>query len=255
MSVSPLPRPGASTGVFDDANAAQLSAADTTHWWFRGKSEVVGAVLRRWAPAEGWLVDVGAGSGGVTSMIPWEGSRRLVVEGSSPLVQSAGGRGLAATQGSVLSLPLRDRVASAVCLLDVIEHLPDPVAALEEARRVVSGDGVVVVSAPAHMWLWSATDVALGHHRRYTRRLLHTQVVAAGLEPLWISHAFCWCAAPVWLARKACRGAEADLGISEASPALNRLADLLNRAERSVLGRTTVPIGTSVLAVARRASP
>jgi len=250
LTASPPLSSGASAGVFDDANAAQLAAADTSHWWFRGKSAVVGAVLRRWAPPRGWLIDVGAGSGGVTSMLPWD-SRRLVVEGSGPLVASAGRRGLDAAQGDVLCLPVRDRVAAAVCLLDVIEHLHDPVAALEEAGRVVADDGIVVVSVPAHSWLWSEADVALGHHRRYDRRLLDAHLAAAGLEPLWTSHVFSWCVPPVWLARKVRRPSEAELGISATSPIVDRLADLLNRGERQVLGRATLPIGTSVLAVAR----
>jgi SAM-dependent methyltransferase len=242
-------RPG-TVGVFDASNAAQLAAADTWHWWFRGKAELVNAVLARWAPSTGLLVDVGAGSGGVTSMVRWRG-RRVALEGSPRLVTNARSRGLDAVQADVLRLPFKARSASAVCLLDVIEHLRKPVASLAEARRVVAGDGVVVVTVPAHEWLWSATDEALGHHRRYTMPALRADLAQAELHPLWMSHAFSWCVPPVWLVRRAKRSSAVELGIEPSRPAVTRTADALNSVERTVLRRVPMPFGTSIVTVAR----
>jgi len=50
----------------------------------------------------------------------------------------------------------------------VIEHLDDDRQALQEFLRVVKPSGVVVLTAPALMSLWSEWDVALHHRRRYT---------------------------------------------------------------------------------------
>ena len=44
------------------------------------------------APRDGWLVDVGAGSGGVTALIGWDPERMLVVEGNEALVRQADAR-------------------------------------------------------------------------------------------------------------------------------------------------------------------
>jgi SAM-dependent methyltransferase len=237
--------------VFADDNAAHLAAADTSHWWFRGKAKLVDTLVLRWAPSDGWFVDVGAGSAGVTSMVQWRGGPRLALEGSAPLVGEAHRRGLDALQANVLSLPLVSRSASVVCLLDVIEHLPDPVSGLAEARRVVTKDGVVVVTVPAHQWLWSAADEELGHHRRYTIPMLRDQLQDAGLQTVWCSHAFSWCVPPVWLVRKAKKSSKAELGIGPASPLVNSTADRLNAAERAFLRRRSLPFGTTVVAVAR----
>jgi SAM-dependent methyltransferase len=236
--------------VFDDTNAARLAAADASHWWFRGKAELVSAALDRWVPTAGWLLDVGAGSGGVTSMVRWRG-RRLAAEGSRALVTDARRRGLEAVRADVLALPFRDHCATAVCLLDVIEHLPDPIVALAEARRVVAADGIVVVTVPAHGWLWSEADEALGHRRRYTMPALRRDLTAARLQPMWMSHAFSWCVPPVWLVRKGRRSSKPELGIEPSSPAVTRAAGALNAVERSVVRRVPLPFGTSIVAVAR----
>jgi SAM-dependent methyltransferase len=245
------PAPPGPGGVFDDANARKLSDADAGHWWFAGKACLVSELLRKWAPRHGWIVDVGAGSGGVTSMLECPSNRRLAVEGNLDLASVAAQRGLCAGQADVTRLPVRSGSAAAVCLLDVIEHLPDPVEALAEARRVAAPAGVVIVTVPAHMWLWSEADEVLGHHRRYRRPTLVADLEQAGLRPQWVSHAFSWCVPAVWSARKFNRSHEPQLGIGSAPAAVDRLARLLNSAERRILSAGTLPFGTSVAAVAR----
>jgi SAM-dependent methyltransferase len=238
------------SGVFDEVNAAHLSQADTSHWWFRGKAQLVSELLRRWAPSTGWVVDVGAGSGGVTSMLDVEFHDRLALEGSAVLVEVAARRGLRTGCSDVVSLPLRSGSAAAVCLLDVIEHLLHPVEALAEARRLVGTTGVVIVTVPAHAWLWSQADEVLGHQRRYTRSALRVHLVAAGLEPLWLSHVFSWCVPPVWAARKLKPSSDAELGIDRTSRTVDQLARALNSTERRLLSKATLPFGTSIAAVA-----
>ena len=238
------------SSVFDEVNAAHLSEADSSHWWFRGKAQLISELICRWAPSKGWVVDAGAGSGGVTSMLDLALRRRLAVEGSAALAALAADRGLEAGRADVTRLPVRSGSAAAVCLLDVIEHLPHPVAALAEARRVVGEAGVVIVTVPAHTWLWSSADEVLGHQLRYQRGELRGQLSEAGLEPRWMSHVFSWCVPPVWVARKLKPSAGAELGIDRTSRSVGRLADALNATERMVLSRTTLPLGTSIAAVA-----
>jgi len=62
---------GSASGAFHGENAAALAAADIVHWWFRSKAAFVSSALRRFAPPPGWLVDVGAGSAGVTALVGW----------------------------------------------------------------------------------------------------------------------------------------------------------------------------------------
>ena len=68
-------------------------------------------------------------------------------------------------------------------MLDVIEHVEEDVTFV----RGVTGDsmddeGWLLVTVPAHQWLFSDHDRALKHYRRYSPRLLHSVLRAAGLE-------------------------------------------------------------------------
>jgi SAM-dependent methyltransferase len=185
-------------------------------------------------------------------MLGWTPDRRLVIEGNGVLATQARRRhGLDSARGVVDHLPLADASTAVVCLLDVIEHLVDPVAALREARRVLGPNGVVVVNVPAHRWLWSASDVVLGHHRRYTGAMLRGQLAEAGLAPVLLTHVFSWLVPPVWVKRRFAPGGQAELGLDQSGAVIDAAATVLTRLERTAVGRAALPFGTSLLCVAR----
>jgi dolichyl-phosphate beta-glucosyltransferase len=244
------------TQVFDDANAATLAGADRSHWWFRSKAALVATALHRtMGPRDerGWLVDVGGGAGGVTALLGWPPDRVAVLEGNHALaIQAHRAHGLAAVRTAANRVPMADGAAEVVCLLDVIEHLHDPIAALREAGRVLAPDGRLVVTVPAHTWLWSAADEQLGHVKRYTRPALTTELAASGFEPVLLTHVFSWLVPPVFLTRKLVGRGSAELGLDKTSFALATAAMALTALERQLLGHVRLPFGTSVLCVAIR---
>jgi hypothetical protein len=56
-----------------------------------------------------------------------------------------------------------------ILYLDVIEHISEDSAELVCARRYLATRGNLVVLAPAHQFLFTPFDAAVGHHRRYNR--------------------------------------------------------------------------------------
>jgi SAM-dependent methyltransferase len=59
-----------------------------------------------------------------------------------------------------------------ILYIDVLEHIADDRAELERARRLLLPGGRIIVLAPAHQWLYSPFDSAVGHERRYSRSTL-----------------------------------------------------------------------------------
>ena len=240
--------------VFDDQRAAELSESDTRHWWFRSKSAFVAAAIRHHVPKEhreGYLADVGAGAGGVTALLGWSPRRLVAIDGAEALAQRAGTRhALLAAVGLGERLPLREASVSIVALLDVIEHLPQQQHTLGEASRVLRPDGYLVVTVPAHRWLWSDADELLGHVRRYTRPLVRAHLAEAGFRPVYLSHVFGWLLLPMWLRRRLASSREAQLGLDLRSPLLDGLAMTLTWLESTITRVVPSPLGTSIICVA-----
>lgn len=244
------------SGVFDNRQASTLIESDTDHWWFRSKGAFVSGALRRHrqpGPTP-LLVDVGAGAGGVTAILGWPPDRLAVVEGSEELVRVARGRhGLPAAVGSTTELCFRSGSVGVVTMLDVVEHLDDPEKALREAHRALTDSGQLVITVPAHQWLWSSADEILGHVRRYTRPALRSQLRAAGFEPVVLTHVFTWLVAPVWVRRRMATTTDAQLGLDQTSAFLDRVALVLTRIESVVTRFVPLPFGTSILCLAVKA--
>ncbi len=57
-----------------------------------------------------------------------------------------------------------------VLYIDVLEHIRDDRAELERAARLLDDGGRVIVVSPAHNFLFSPFDRAIGHYRRYDAR-------------------------------------------------------------------------------------
>ena len=56
----------------------------------------------------------------------------------------------------------------AILYVDVLEHIEDDGKELLAAAARLHPSGHLVVVSPAHQWLFTAFDVAIGHHRRYS---------------------------------------------------------------------------------------
>ncbi|MBX9602277.1 MAG: methyltransferase domain-containing protein [Bryobacteraceae bacterium] len=69
-----------------------------------------------------------------------------------------------------------------ILYIDVLEHIADDRAEVGLAARRLYPGGSLVVLAPAHPFLFTPFDSAVGHYRRYTRASLRA-VIPPELEP------------------------------------------------------------------------
>jgi SAM-dependent methyltransferase len=60
----------------------------------------------------------------------------------------------------------------AILYIDVLEHIADDHAELARASQILRPRGRIVVLAPAHQWLYTPFDRAIGHVRRYAKPTL-----------------------------------------------------------------------------------
>ena len=157
-------------------------------FWLDARGHVVGDICRDGDVTVLW--DVGAGSGAMTSRLAEYGVEVISVE---PLPEGA--LQIAAMGGEVFcasldELRLPSGSVEAVGLFDVIEHIEEPGALLEEVNRILSPGGQVIATVPAFQWLWSREDEVLGHFRRYSKKSLNAEIRDAGFEVVSSNYVF-----------------------------------------------------------------
>jgi SAM-dependent methyltransferase len=59
-------------------------------------------------------------------------------------------------------------IFDSIVYIDVLEHIKDDAAEVSAAAKRLKPGGTLVVLSPAHAWLFSPFDKAIGHHRRYS---------------------------------------------------------------------------------------
>jgi SAM-dependent methyltransferase len=133
---------------------------------------------------------------------------------------------------------------------DVIEHIADDQAALASVAKRLKPGGRLVITVPAHQWMWSAHDKVNHHQRRYSKRALAqlfkdspVRLDAIGyfnslLFPLAVAQR---------LASRATGSEDSDLSMPPAP--VNYLLERAFAAERFLIGRMPLPPGLSLFAV------
>ena len=77
-----------------------------------------------------------------------------------------------------------------IIYIDVLEHIDNDREELKSSCAHLKPGGFLVALSPAHQWLYTSFDEAIGHHRRYNKKTLMA-VVPDGLELMDMKYLDC----------------------------------------------------------------
>ena len=136
----------------------------------------------------------------------------------------------------------------------MLEHVEDQQVVLAEMQRVLRSDGTLLVTVPAFRHLWSGHDVVHQHRRRDRADELKQELEISGFHIIYISyfntHLYPLVALSRLLIKKSENEPKSDM---QAPPSwLNSLLNGIFRAEKIWIGRLSMPLGVSLLALVRK---
>lgn len=148
----------------------QYYVYERSHWWFRVRSRIIESKIRHLGNRKGLrILNIGVATGASSEMLSKYGEVISVEYDKDCFEFVSGILPGKVVNASITELPFDDNSFDLVCAFDVIEHVEDHKKAVEEMNRVCKPDGLVYVTVPAYMSLWSNHDVINHHVRRYTR--------------------------------------------------------------------------------------
>jgi 2-polyprenyl-3-methyl-5-hydroxy-6-metoxy-1,4-benzoquinol methylase len=221
------------------------------HWWWRARERLIALVLERFAPDSGWegILDIGCGNGLTFDCLEQFGTCVHGIEADRRLVSEDGPHRHQIHVGPFDATYEPPVVFSLVTMFDVLEHIEDPLSALERVRSLASPNANLFVTVPAFSSLWTSHDDLNHHHVRYTRGTLKKLMHAAAVKVLHMEYFFHWVAP----AKLVVRLKERVAGVSSASVPtvppmmINRLLYGLSRSEQMLPSSMKPPFGSSLL--------
>jgi cyclopropane fatty-acyl-phospholipid synthase-like methyltransferase len=126
------------------------------------------------------VLEVGAGLGGTTRLLCRGHERRWVclepdaalAERLTQSIQDGQVPGTCEVAIGTLEQMNGETNFDTILYIDVLEHIPDDGGELARAAQCLGPGGHVLVLSPAHPWLYTPFDQAIGHCRRYTKKTL-----------------------------------------------------------------------------------
>jgi SAM-dependent methyltransferase len=233
----------------------QMAELDQRHWWFRARREVLAALIERTTklPKRARLLEIGCGTGHNLPMLAGFGRTDAVEideEARGIAERRLGRRVINSALPELAGVP--DHAYDLVAVLDVIEHLADDRAAVSSiAGKLKKKTGKLLITVPAHPWMWSPHDVVNHHQRRYSKRALAALVESSPLKLDKIGY-FNSLLFPLAIAERfssKLSGRE-DAELKLPAPPLNAALERAFAAERHLIGRFPLPPGLSLFAVA-----
>ncbi|WP_106640521.1 class I SAM-dependent methyltransferase [Allosphingosinicella vermicomposti] len=163
----------------------RMAELDERHWWYRARRKVLASLIARKIalPRDAHILEIGCGTGHNVLMLRQFGAVDAVEIDDDARAVASKRLNIAVGNAPLPELPgVAEGAYDLIALLDVLEHVDaDRDALISIARRLKPG-GKLLLTVPAHPWMWSAHDVANHHKRRYTKKTLSDVVQAAGLR-------------------------------------------------------------------------
>jgi SAM-dependent methyltransferase len=233
--------------------------AEATHFWFRGFRTFVGRALRDVTRGRPGLriLDCGCGTGHNLSWLSTYG-HAVGFDLSGGGVEQARRAERPVVRADVTRIPFPSDAFDLAVSFDVFQCLPDERGGISEIARVLRPGGTLVLTLAAldvlgadHAELWQEV-------RRYTPRTARQLVSSAGLVPERVSFLFA-SLFPLMLAvrlgqrfARPYRSIDSDADISIPPAPVNQALTWLLGAEAAVSRYVPMPIGSSLLVVARK---
>lgn len=193
----------------------------------------------------GPVLDVGAGTGWLAEKLSAKGLDITAIELDKETVRRARAKGRQVISADFLKFK-PGRKFRTILMADVLEHIKGDEDAIRRAHGLLEKGGELIISVPYHGFLWSKSDEARLHFRRYSRTELRQKLERNGFRVKRFVFSNAISILPILLARIS--GIRLPHETFARSPLNKPLSIYLLHFEN----RLPLPAGSGVLCVAER---
>ena len=234
----------------------ELIELEQDHWWFVGRRTVIRKILSKFVGEQSGkhILEAGCGSGGNLKLLNKFG-KVSAFELDDLMREHAQGLNLAEIRPGKLpdEFPYEETF-DVICMFDVLEHIEQDKATVEDIFHCLNQGGKCILSVPAFMFLWSDHDIANHHFRRYRRKPLVNMLKQAGFKVEYASYfnTFLFpiiCFIRIWVS-KLRKSQKTDL--KKSNGFVNKVLTKIFGSESVLMPSISYPFGLSIMIVAEK---
>lgn len=188
--------------AFEEETQDKLFSVEDVSWWFQYRGKIILSLMNKFFLKDKFTLDIGAGNGYTSACAAHVGYRIGIIEPSISACRHAQKRGLSPILcGAVTEESILDNSIDQAIMLDCLEHIENDDGMLQMLSRKIKKGGILLITVPAFMSLWSSEDESAGHYRRYRCVELEKKVTAAGFKVLQSSYFMSFLYIPIFVIR------------------------------------------------------
>jgi len=238
----------------EDSWSSEIGNKEGSGPWAIFRSELVANTLTKFNKNLLW--EVGAGDGNMALPLRKSKIETICIEPQEEGALALSKEGFATFRAFLNDCELpKDSIETFGCF-DVLEHLENPNILISEMCRTLVPGGLLLITVPAHQWLYSHFDKSIGHFRRYSKKSLLTEL--DGFEIEEIRYIFPSLVLPAFLLRRIPYFLFPDKNGQEQRNASSRQMKIMRKFSSVMLTLfrlehlTRTPFGLSIYCVARK---
>ncbi|HCK04381.1 MAG TPA: class I SAM-dependent methyltransferase [Methylophilaceae bacterium] len=230
-----------------------IAKIEDEHWWYRGRRAVISSLKKKLdLSPDSKILEIGCGTGGNLEMLSSWGTINAVELDDHARITANLRNYCKVTYGKLPADIVIPDETKLICMLDVLEHVEDDIAALAKIKEDADSDCQILITVPAYKFLWSQHDKDAHHFRRYTKTELEKKLMEAGFNITFSSY-FNSILFPVIFIIRAIKNKLQSIESGDLQmpcSILNRILLIIFSMESKVIPTFPLPFGVSIIAIA-----
>lgn len=228
----------------------KIAQAEDENFWFKSRSNLILQIFNKFISKKSKVIEIGAGTGNIARKLSNSGYSLSIGEIHPSGIKYALEKNnehlsIPIYQFDIMSNPFRNEF-DVVCFFDVLEHIKADKKALKNINKMLVKGGRIVLTVPAHMWLWCEEDEVSNHFRRYDISSLKTILEEEGFYIEYATNFFI-SITPLLYVRTKMKASEA----ITINPFINSVLYVISNLENKILRFISSKVGGSIIIVAK----
>jgi len=158
----------------------EQNRADLSNFWIGRRNRNIERRLRQYGKST--ILEIGSGHGAVARYLASQGFSVRCVEPQIAGATQTASQGIQTLVSTTPGDHLKAKSQEAIGIFDVLEHVQSEQTLLRSIHDLLGPNGILIITVPTGNWLFSNTDIALGHFRRYSRKRLRKVMHESGFD-------------------------------------------------------------------------